>query len=80
MKLLITLTAARENIGLDIKDAAPLFGVCSRTLSRYENDSSKVPQDFISAIPHVYLYPTKHIFFGKKYEYIRILKEEGIEI
>lgn len=76
MNLLITLEAARKNIGYTLKGAAPFFDVCADTLSSYEKDSSNVGIDFVGKIESVYKVPENHIFFGKKSDFIRTLREE----
>lgn len=77
MKLLIHLEAARKNAGYNLREAAPLFGLCPDTLSKYEKDSSKVPFDFIEKVPAVYKIPKEKVFFGIKSEFIRTLRKEG---
>ncbi len=77
MNLLITLEAARKNIGYTLKDAAPLFNVCADTLSSYEKDSSNVGIDFADKVSSVYKMPKDNIFFGRKSEFIRTLRKEA---
>lgn len=76
MSLLITLEAARKNIGYNLAEAAPFFDVCPDTLSKYEKDSSNVGIDFVGKIESVYKLSENNIFFGKKSEFIRTLREE----
>lgn len=78
MNFLITLEAARVNAGYSMQDASLLFGVHHQTLSSYEKDSSKVPFSFVDKVPQVYKVPNANIFFGNKYEFIRTLRNEGI--
>ena len=49
--MLITLEAARKNIGYSQKEAAALFGVHYQTLAKLEEDSSNAPYSFIQLIP-----------------------------
>ena len=60
--MLITLEAARKNIGYSQKEAAALFGVHYQTLAKLEEDSSDAPYSFIQLIPKVYKFQ-KIIFF-----------------
>lgn len=52
--MLITLEAARKNIGYSQKEAAALFGVHYQTLAKLEEDSSNAPYSFIQLIPKIY--------------------------
>lgn len=61
----ITLKAARVNLGLTLKDAAPSFGIRHETLAKYEFDSTNVPRSFFSKVEKVYGIPIKHIYFGR---------------
>lgn len=74
MKNLITLEAARCNIGYSQKDASQLFGVHYQTLAKWENDSSRMPFDMIEKIPSIYKISKEKIFFGNKNEFIRTLR------
>lgn len=77
MTFLITLEAARVRAGYKtVKEAAKELGVHYQTLSSYEKDSSKVPFSFIDKVSKLYKVPKYNIFFGDKYEFIRILEEE----
>lgn len=71
----ITLEAARVNAGYTQKEAAPLFGMHYQTLAKLEEDSSDAPYSFIQAIPSVYKVPADFIFFGKRNEFIRLLRD-----
>lgn len=76
--MLITLEAARRNIGYSQKEAADLFGIHYQTLAKLEEDSSNAPFAFIQKIPKIYKIPTNNIFFGsKKRVYSFIKKQEG---
>ena len=70
----ITLEAARINAGYTQKEAAPLFGIHYQTLAKLEDDSSDAPYSFIQAIPRVYKISPDNIFFGRKNEFIRLLR------
>lgn len=72
--MLITLEAARRNIGYSQKEAADLFGIHYQTLAKLEEDSSNAPFAFIQKIPKIYKIPTNNIFFGPKNEFIRLLR------
>lgn len=61
--MLITLEAARKNIGYSQKEAAALFGVHYQTLAKLEEDSSDAPYSFIQLIPKVYKISKDNIFF-----------------
>ena len=75
-KAIMTLEAARENIGYTQKEAAALYGMHYQTLAKLEDDSSNAPYSFIQAIPKVYKVPVDYIFFGKKNEFIRSLRNK----
>lgn len=74
--MLITLEAARRNIGYSQKEAADLFGIHYQTLAKLEEDSSNAPFAFIQKIPKIYKIPTDYIFFGPKNEFIRLLRSQ----
>lgn len=63
--ILITLKAARNNLRLNLKEAAAEFGIHHETLAKYERDSTNVPRSFFNQIEVVYGIPIKNIFFGK---------------
>ena len=79
-EMLITLEAARRNIGYSQKEAANLFGIHYQTLAKLEDDSSNAPFAFIQKIPQIYKIPANNIFFGSKNEFIRLLRlqEEAV--
>lgn len=70
----MTLEAARTNIGYTQKEAASLFGMHYQTLAKLEEDSTNAPYRFIQAIPNVYKVDSDDIFFGRKNEFIRLLR------
>lgn len=72
--MLITLEAARRNIGYSQKEAADLFGIHYQTLAKLEEDSSNAPFAFIQKIPKIYKIEPNNIFFGSKNEFIRLLR------
>ena len=74
MKLLVTLEAARVNLGYKVRDAAPLLGIHHQTLYKYEKDSSNVPHSFIEKAQHLYKVPKDSIFFGPRYEFIHTMR------
>lgn len=78
--MLITLEAARRNIGYSQKEAANLFGIHYQTLAKLEENSSNAPFAFIQKIPQIYKIPANNIFFGSKNEFIRLLRlqEEAV--
>lgn len=78
MKLLVTLEAARVNLGYKVREAAPLLGIHLQTLYKYEKDSSNVPHSFIEKAENLYKVPKDHIFFGSRYEFIRTMREMEI--
>lgn len=63
---LITLEAARVNIGYTQIEAAKKFGVHYQTLAQLERDSSNAPYSFIKKIPKIYGISDDHIFLGLK--------------
>lgn len=75
--MLITLEAARKNIGYSQKEAAALFGVHYQTLAKLEEDSSDAPYSFIQLIPKVYKISKDNIFFGHKNEVYSFIEEAG---
>ena len=70
----MTLEAARTNIGYTQKEAASLFGMHYQTLAKLEEDSTNAPYRFIQAIPNVYKVASDDIFFGRKNEFIHLLR------
>lgn len=78
MKELMTLEAARVNVGYKIKEAAPLLGVDRNTLSKYERDSTKVQQDFVQKVEILYKINRNDIFFGNRYEFFRRIRAKEI--
>lgn len=73
--LKLTLEAARTNIGYTQKEAAALYGMHYQTLAKLEEDSTNAPYSFIQAIPRVYKISPDNIFFGRKNEFIRLLRD-----
>lgn len=73
---LITLEAARVNIGYTQTEAAEKFGVHYQTLAQLERDSSNASYSFIKKIPKIYGISDDHIFFGIKNEFIRLQREK----
>jgi transcriptional regulator, xre family len=74
MKSLITLEAARINIGYSQKEASTMFGVHYQTLAKWELDNSRMPFEMIEKIPDIYKIQKEDIFFGDKNEFIRSLR------
>ena len=74
MKSLITLEAARVNIGYSQKEASTMFGVHYQTLAKWELDNSRMPFEMIEKIPDIYKVQKEDIFFGDKNEFIRSLR------
>ena len=75
---LVTLEAARVNAGLTQVDAANKLGVHPQTLARWERDSSKVPYAKKCKIEETYHIPKGLIFFGKQFEFTRILANKNV--
>ena len=73
--MLITLKAARVNIGMTLKESAKLFGIHYETLSNYENDSTNVPRTFFIKLESVYGIPSENIYFGKQEDFQESLKQ-----
>lgn len=74
MKSLITLEAARINIGYSQKEASTMFGVHYQTLAKWELDNSRMPFEMIEKIPDIYKVQKEDIFFGDKNEFICSLR------
>ena len=74
MKSLITLEAARINIGYSQKEASTMFGVHYQTLAKWELDNSRMPFEMIEKIPDIYKIQKEDIFCGDKNEFIRSLR------
>lgn len=74
----IMLEAARINAGYTQMEAAQILGMHYQTLAKYEEDSSKMPYDFIQKLLTVYGIPTDYIFFGNKNEFIRSIRKEAV--
>jgi transcriptional regulator with XRE-family HTH domain len=74
--LKITLKAARINRGLTIKDVAKELGKCVDTISKYESDSSSIPQDLMISLLKMYKVPFENIFFGKESEFHGLLRRK----
>lgn len=71
----ITLKAARINRGFTIKDVAEKSGKCIDTISKYESDSSAIPQDLMISLLELYKVPFDHVFFGKESEFHGLLRK-----
>ncbi|MGK5512253.1 helix-turn-helix domain-containing protein [Brevibacillus formosus] len=69
MDFKLTLKAARINRGLTIKDVAGCTGRCVDTISKYEVDSTCIPQDLMVELLNLYKVPFEFIFFGKQSEF-----------
>ena len=76
----MTLEAARINAGYTQIEAAKLFGIHYQTLARLEEDSSKMPYEFIRKIPRIYGVPVDDIYFGLRNEFIRFAREEALRL
>lgn len=73
----MTLEAARVNAGYNQQEAGALFGVHYQTIAKWENDNTKMPYEMIEKIPNIYGVPPNSIFFGKKNEFIRLLRNKA---
>lgn len=62
----ITLEAARKNAGYTQKEVADKIGIHNQTVSKYENDSSKIPFDLMEKLCNLYGVTKDEVFFGKK--------------
>lgn len=69
----ITLEAARRNVGLTQKEVAEKVHRHQQTISKYEEDSTKIPLDLLMELSSLYGVELNNIFLGKKYELKRIL-------
>lgn len=73
----ITMQAARVQAGYTQAEAGKLFGVHEQTVGRWEEDNSEMPYKQIMKIPSIYGIPQNEIFFGKRNEFIRFIREEA---
>ena len=64
----ITLEAARKNAGYTQKEVAEKIGIHNQTVSKYENDSSKIPFYLMEKLCDLYGVTKDEVFLGKKYE------------
>ncbi|MEJ8548447.1 helix-turn-helix domain-containing protein [Brevibacillus borstelensis] len=78
MNFKMTLRAARVNRGLTIKDVAKRTGKCVDTISKYESDSTSIPQDLMIELLGIYRVPFEFIFFGKESEFHGFLDRKKI--
>ncbi|OBZ08249.1 hypothetical protein A7975_27245 [Bacillus sp. FJAT-26390] len=65
----MTLRAARVNSGFTIKEVAEKTDKCFDTISKYEDDSTSIPQDLLVQLLQIYKIPFPYIFFGKESEF-----------
>lgn len=72
----LSVRAARTNIGYTQGEAAKKLGINQDTLSRYENNSSKIGRDIIQKMEELYFVDADHIFFGDESEFYRIRRSE----
>ncbi len=73
----ITLEAARKNIGYSQTEASELFGVHPQTLAKWETDNSQMPYNMIEKIREIYKVPKSIIFFGRRNDFIRLLRNSA---
>jgi transcriptional regulator with XRE-family HTH domain len=73
---LLSIRAARVNLGLTRKEAAKIFEIHHETLANYESDSTKVPRSFFVKIESIYGIPLEYIYFGKEEEHHRNLRNK----
>lgn len=76
---LLTIRAARVNLGLTRKEAAKIFDIHHETLANYESDSTKVPRSFFIKIESIYGIPLEKIYFGKEEEHYRNLRNQYLK-
>lgn len=69
MNFKMTLRAARVNRGFTIKEVASITGKCVDTISKYESDSTSIPQDLMIELLSIYRVPFEFIFFGNESEF-----------
>lgn len=74
--IIITLEAARKNIGYSQKEAAEKLNMHYQTLASLEKDSSDISFQEMNKIADLYRIPKDNIFFGPKNEFIRTLRNE----
>jgi transcriptional regulator with XRE-family HTH domain len=75
-RVLLTLRAARTNLGLTRKAASELFGIHHETMANYEYDSTNVPRTFLLKIEKLYGVPIDQIYFGKEKEHYSDLRNQ----
>jgi len=76
-KVQITLDAARHNAGYSQKEAAARLGIHYQTLASWERDSSNLGLATIERLSQLYQIPKDVLFFGKKNDFIRSLRERA---
>jgi transcriptional regulator with XRE-family HTH domain len=75
-RVLLTLRAARTNLGLSRKDAAKLFNISPDVMASYEYDSTNVPRTFLINIEKLYGVSIDQIYFGKEKEHYSDLRNQ----
>lgn len=72
----ITIRAARTNLGMTRKEAAPILDIHHLTLQNYERDSTDIPISFSVKLEKVFGIPTDRIYFGKETEHYKTMKDK----
>ena len=75
LRILISLEAARKNIGYSQKEAAERLGIHYQTLASLEKDSSNISFDEMNKMSNLYKIPKDMLFFGPRNEFIRNLRQ-----
>lgn len=60
----LTWRAARVNRNLTLKQAAEFSGVCLDTLSKYERDSTRIPNNLKNTLLNLYGVPEDMVYCG----------------
>ncbi|WP_110930913.1 helix-turn-helix domain-containing protein [Paenibacillus bouchesdurhonensis] len=62
----ITLRAARVNKGYTLEYVAEIVGKTSKTIAKYEKDSTNIPRRLFVTLARLYGVPEEMIFCGKE--------------
>lgn len=75
----ITLRAARINSGFKLKEVAVETGNCPETISKYENDSTRIPRDMLEKLVALYGVPEEYIFFGRESVFTERIRRNSLK-
>ncbi|MNO75240.1 Helix-turn-helix domain protein [compost metagenome] len=66
----ITLRAARINRGFTVEEVAKNMKKSPKTISKYEEDSTSIPRNLLSALIEMYRIPEELVYCGKESVFI----------